>query len=332
MNSFIDDTAVFPLKQAKLLSYQLPFSNPMSFNGQKLSLRKGLILQLQDHQQQFSFGEIAPLPGFSHESLQQATTQIIALLNSGLENPQQRDNLYPSVSFALDMALQHIPVAEEACNLDTVPLLQGDNTTVIKQYLALHSPSLIKLKVARQKVLDDLWLFKKLGKINPNLKIRGDANRGWSATQAACFFKHIDNHRLDYIEEPTADHQTNLQLAEEYQIALALDETLQDINFHYQHKACIKALVLKPTLIGSLSRIQHFIDIAAQQQLQVHISSSFESIIGLQQLTALANSYQKKCTVSLGTDTLKYFQAGLLTDCREIKTDLHKLECLWSSN
>lgn len=326
------DVAAFPVKQARLLSYQLPFSSPINFNGQKLCSRKGLILQLQDNKKQLSFGEIAPLPGFSNESLQQARTQIISLLNRGLENLQQSDNLYPSVNLALDMALQHIPLAAETNNLDTIPLLQGENTDVIKQYLALNTPSLIKLKVARQNVQDELWLFKALSRLNPDLRIRCDANQGWSTAQAGYFFKHIDNLRLDYIEEPTADHQTNLQLAEKYQVALALDETLQDIDFHYQHKACIKALVLKPTLIGSLSRVQNFIDIAAQQQLQVHISSSFESIIGLQQLTALANIYQEKCSLSLGIDTLKYFANGLLTDSRQIKTDLQKLECLWSSN
>ena len=304
----------------------------MNFNGQKLGSRKGLILQLQDSKKRSGFGEIAPLPGFSDESLQQASAQIISLLNNGLEVLQQSGNLYPSVNFALSCALQPVPLTAEANNLDTIPLLQGANADVIKQYLALNTPSLIKLKVARQDVQDDLRLFKELSRLNPCLKIRCDANQGWSAAQASSFFKDIDNHRLDYIEEPTADHLTNLGLAERYQIALALDETLQDINFHYRHKACIKALVLKPTLIGSLSRVQRFIDIAAQQQLQVHLSSSFESIIGLQQLTALANSYQKKCPLSLGIDTLKYFQNGLLTDSRQITTDLHKLECLWSSN
>ena len=304
----------------------------MNFNGQKINFRKGLILQLQDNRGRLNFGEIAPLPGFSHESLQQAKAQIISLLNNGVENLRAKESLYPSVNFALDMALHHIPLTEKAGKPDTVPLLQGDNDTVIKQYLTLHKPPLIKLKVARQEVQYDALLFKQLSRLNPRLMIRCDANQAWSAAQAGCFFSDIDKQRLDYIEEPTDSHQVNLQLAEKYQIALALDETLQDRDFSYQHEACIKALVLKPTLIGSLKRIQNFIDIAAQQQLQVHISSSFESIVGLQQLSYLANNYKERCPLSLGIDTLKYFQTGLLTKSRQIKADLQKLECLWSSN
>ena len=332
MTNAINDGAVFAVKQARLFFYQRPFSSPVNFNGQKLSSREGLILQLQDNNKQLSFSEIAPLPGFSKESLEQATAQIIGLLNSGLENLQPRDDLYPSVNFALDCALQNIPLTAKKGQLDSVPLLQGDNASVIKQYLALNAPSLIKLKVARQKVEEDIALFKQLNRLAPNLIIRCDANQGWSAAQASHFFTDIDQQKLDYIEEPTKDHQTNLQLAETHRIALALDETLQDISFTYQHKNCINALVLKPTLIGSLNRLQSFIDIAAQHLLQVHISSSFESIIALQQLTALADIYQKKCRLSLGIDTLKYFQDGLLTARREIKSDLQKLECLWRSN
>lgn len=324
--------AIFPVKQARLFYYQLPFLCPINFNGQKIGLREGLILQLQDNKKQLSFGEIAPLPGFSGESLQQASAQMISLLNGGLENLQPENKLYPSVNFALHCALQKIPLTAEVNSLDPVPLLQGDNAAVIKQYRALHCPPLIKLKVARQKVAEDQLLFKQLCRLNPCLMIRCDANRAWSTAQASCFFERIDPLRLDYIEEPTASHQTNLQLAEKYKIALALDETLQDIDFHYQHQSCIKALVLKPSLIGSLSRLQSFIDIAEQQQLQAHISSSFESIIGLQQLSALANLYRKSCPVSLGIDTLKYFQPGLLTDIKQVRTDLQKLECLWSSN
>ena len=332
VNNLLSHKSAFSLKQAKLFYYQLPFSSPINFNGQKLSFKEGLILQVQDSHQQFSYGEIAPLPGFSHETLQQAKAQIISLLNNGLEGLQASNRLYPSVNFAVDAALKNISLTQVTDNLDTISLLQGDNNAVIKHYTALHCPPIVKLKVARQTMQDDILLFKQLGLLNPALKIRCDANQAWSATQASYFFQHIDKKKLDYIEEPTANHQLNLQLASQYQIALALDETLQDTHFHYQHNPCIKALVLKPSLIGSLKRLQYFINIAEQYQLNTHISSSFESIIGLQQLTALANIYSKTCSLSLGVDTLKYFTGSLLIDKTQIKSDLQKLECLWNSD
>jgi len=324
--------ALFAAKQAKLFYYQLPFIRPMTFNGQTLACREGLILQLMDQSGHCSFTEIAPLPGFSKETLQQATKQIISLLNNKLKSKKQRNELYPSVRFALDCALHKTPATVKINNLDAVPLLQGNNASVLKQYRSLNCPALIKLKVARQCVANDVLLFKQLSTLNASLAIRCDANQAWSAPQADEFFSHIERRKLAYIEEPTRGYQDNLELAEKYQISLALDETLQDINFNYQRHDCVKAFILKPTLIGSLQRLQRFIDIARQQQLQVHISSSFESVVGLQQLAYLANTYQKECRLSLGIDTLKYFQPGLLTGRQQIKQDLQKLECLWSSN
>ena len=332
VNNLISNKAVFPLKQVKLFYYQQPFLSQLNFNGQTLSFREGLILQLQDNHQQFSYGEIAPLPGFSKESLQQAKTQIINLLDNGLKKKKEDNTLYPSVNFALDTALQNIPLTQLANNLDTIPLLQGDNNAVINHYINLNHPSIVKLKVARQDVLKDVLLFNQLSQLNPTLKIRCDANQAWSTTQADYFFENIDKQQLDYIEEPTASHKLNLKLASQHQITLALDETLQNIDFNYQHTNCIKALVLKPSLIGSLERLQLFIDLAVRHKLLVHISSSFESIIGLQQLTALANTYRKKCTISLGIDTLKYFKSNILIDKKQIENDLQKLECVWCSN
>lgn len=324
--------ALYAAKQLRLFYYQLPFVRPISFNEQTLGFREGLILQLRDNSGHEHFAEIAPLPGFSNETLQQATAQILSLLNNKADSEQQQSALYPSVRFAIDCALLKTAGTAKINKPDTVPLLQGDNDSVLRQYRSLNCPSLIKLKVARQSVENDILLFKQLGRLNSSLAIRCDANQAWSSSQASDFFSQIDCRKLAYIEEPTSSYPDNLQLAEKYKIALALDETLQNSSFNYQHNDCVTAFILKPTLIGSLQRLQSFIDIAGQQQLQVHISSSFESAVGLQQLAYLANIYQKNCRVSLGIDTLKYFQPGLLTDTGQIKQDVQKLECIWSSS
>ena len=318
------------IKRAKLFAYRLPFLYPLNFNGHNLDLRSGLILQLENNHHQFSLGEIAPLPGFSLETLEQATQQIISRLNQGYENLHHTKSLYPSVNFGLTSALASTSQTETPNHLDIIPLLQGESSQLIKQYQDLNHPPIIKLKVARQNIQDDILLFNAFTNMNPNILIRCDANRTWTTDQAACFFDNINTLNIDYIEEPTPDHQRNLTLATRYNFFLGLDETLQNQNFTYRHNPKIKTLVLKPTLIGSLKRLDSFINIAAKHQLQVHISASFESVIGLQQLTALANSYSKKCQLSLGIDTLKYFNSTLLTNINNVESDLLELECIWS--
>lgn len=315
--------------QYQLFLYHLPFIEPINFNGQVLTERSGLIIESQDKQGCLHYAEIAPLPGFSHESLAQVKDQTIHLLNNKLQDKSQ---LYPSLQFALDCLANKQPQPETELSIDTIPLLQGDNQALLQQYQKLNQPPKIKLKTGRQTITQDIVLFNQLCQLNPQLLIRCDANQAWNKQQATLFFKGINRQQLDYIEEPTANHNDNLQLADLCNIGLALDETLQNNQFRYLTHPSIKALVLKPMLIGSRARLDAFINAAKKDKLQVSISSSFESVIGLQLLKKLARNYAGECQLSLGIDTLKYFQQGLLTDKNSINKDIKKLECLWTNH
>jgi len=350
---------VLDMQQAKLFRYRLPFKKTLFFKGIKLSAREGVILQVENNHGQFNFAEIAPLPGFSRESLQQAIEQIITVLSNHpfgskvknmavLTNPplnsQSDMYLYPSVQFALDCILHHIPISGLCNTAASIPLLQGDNQTVLKQYLQLNKPDRIKLKVARQPVAEDVTLFSALSALNKNLLIRCDANQSWTFAQADLFFANINHKMLDYIEEPTLNLSDNIALAERYQVQLALDETLQQQQFHYQHQQCFKALILKPTLIGSFERLKYFIKIAKEFHLSVNISSSFESPLGLKQLAFLAGQWSREVDISCGLDTLKFFESALLYKMSDKNVDkmpdkkaalgqqVKQLECIWTSN
>lgn len=327
-------------QQAKLFRYQLPFKIPLLFKGIKLTAREGAILQVENNKGEFHFAEIAPLPGFSKETLQQATAQIITVLTNPPLNSQSTMRLYPSVAFALDCILHNIPISELFKTVENIPLLQGDNQTVLKQYLQLNKPDRVKLKIARQPTADDISLFSALSALNNNLLIRCDANQSWSFSQADLFFANIKTRLIDYIEEPTASLSDNIVLAERYQVQLALDETLQQDQFQYQHHPCFKALILKPSLIGSFERLNYFLQIAKEFHLSVSISSSFESPLGLKQLAFIAGQWSKEVDISYGLDTLKFFESALLDQKLDKKLNkkiplsqqVNQLECLWTSN
>ncbi|MGB5446722.1 MAG: o-succinylbenzoate synthase [Psychromonas sp.] len=324
-------------QQAKIFYYLLPLHQPMVFKGIKVSAREGLIVQLQNSNGQFHYAEIAPLPGFSKETLTQATAQIKEVIvnqllsNNNLQNINDLD-LYPSVHFAVDCLLNNIPISEGADKPANIPLLQGDNQSVIQLYLQLNKPARIKIKVARQDPADDIALFNSLSAINNNLRIRCDANQGWTVAQARLFFSGINTQLIDYIEEPTASATDNLNLAKQYDIDLALDETLQNPRFQYQHHSCFKALILKPTLIGSLQRLNYFIEIAKKQHLSVSISSAFESSLGLTQLAFLGSQWSEEVDISYGLDTLKFFKHAILDKNLPPEQQVQELECIWTSN
>tara|TARA_R110001583_G_scaffold7720_9_gene37924 strand:+ start:9380 stop:10390 length:1011 start_codon:yes stop_codon:yes gene_type:complete len=332
-------SAQITITQATLFAYKIPFKSPMRFKEAHLTHREGLILELTDKKNHQHHIEIAPLPGFSQETLSEVTDEIILLLSTNFHDIVNYKSHFKSVQFALDcLRFNHSKEIDDALTcIDNIPLLQGDHNAVIQQYQALNSPQMIKLKVAKESIESDISTFQQLCFLNPLLTIRCDANQAWSQQQAALFFSAIDCQRLDYIEEPTGDHQINLQLADKYQIYLALDETLQRTSFDYQAHPFIKAFIIKPTLVGSKHKIDQLVSLAIQHDILVSFSSSFETIVGLQQLKDLTSHYlsednSRTLNISLGIDTLKYFNGPLLKDSQKIQQHCQQLELLWTSN
>ena len=298
------------------------------FNDHLLHKREGLILRVEQENQYF-YGEISPLPGFSKETLSQAKQQIIRLLNA---SPVLSTELFPSVAFGLSSLSYDIKSLQGIISKsDVIPLLQGSNDQILSEYRQLNTPDKIKLKVARQGVSQDVELIAQLIKLNAKLTIRLDANQQWDIQKVTEFFEHIDGQVVDYIEEPTSSHEDNLLLATRYHFSLALDETLQCADFSYAAHPHIKAFVIKPTLIGSHQRIQFFLDLAQKNKLQVSISSSFESIIGLSHLKYIAQQFQPKTDINLGIDTIKQFQSTVLFDANNLDDDVNNLECIWKN-
>jgi len=333
----INDKELSKITGATLLAYQLPFTRALQFKQHSLSYREGLILRLNDNSGVSRFAEIAPLPGFSHETLADVKNELMAFSALPICHLLAHKSGYRSVQFALDSLRynRNQVASNQVVTMDNIALLQGNKEQIIEQYLRLNRPQKVKLKVARESVAVDIANFQHLCQLNPQLRIRCDANQAWSEQQAAQFFKKINTEQVDYIEEPTASHQINLQLAERYNIHIALDETLQQPNFIYQHHQAIKAFIIKPTILGSKEKIDQLVSIANQQSIQVSFSSSFESIVGLQILQELADHYLQhypQLTLSLGIDTLKYFSGELLVKEDNIEQDCRELEMLWTLN
>jgi len=321
------------MKTATLWEYQLPFKTAMQFKQHRLKYRHGLILLLTDSEGDQQLTEISPLPGFSHESLLEAKNELLTLLSTSLDQGLNQQGHSAALQFALSS--RHYQRAQlNTVQLDNIPLLQGDETHILRQYVALDKPHHIKLKVARNNVTRDIALFQQLCQLNPKLKIRCDANQAWNEQQATQFCASIKTEQLDYIEEPTNDHCTNIAIANQYKISIALDETLQQPSFNYQHHPMIKAFIIKPTIIGSKEKIDRLVSLADQHQLSVSISSSFETIVGIQQLQSLANHYAQQyptLPMSLGIDTLKYFKGELLIEAQHMLKDCQQLELIWTN-
>jgi O-succinylbenzoate synthase len=178
--------------------------------------RSGLLLQIGE-----GWGEIAPLPGFSRETLEEAEAEILAHLKTGAP-----PNL-PSVRFGLTCALEPFslePLSVPLCALNTPR--KGFTT--------------LKLKLGPLSLEDAIELTRRyVGAY----KLRLDFNRAWTPSKVLDFTSHFSPSDFEYLEEPTDDLGA---LATSFPIAS--DES-------QNYSLPIKAAVVKPTIVGSIPKL-----------------------------------------------------------------------------
>lgn len=103
-----------------------------------------------------------------------------------------------------------------------------------------------------------------------------DANQGWTREEWT-FCGHLDPNRIEYLEDPCADFADIAFVANRTGMPVALDELLAQ-GKPWGADPQLRALVLKPTLLGSLANCETLIARARELRLKVIISSCFESI------------------------------------------------------
>lgn len=307
--------------QLGLYGYSLPFRQPLMFKGKRLVSREGLLVCINGQ-----WGEIAPLPGFSTETLAEAEAESLACL-AALSRGEKASPALPSVQFGFDCAQRSWP-NNLPTPLPPYPLLQGAPSELIESLSTADwqaaLPSRLKLKVARYAMEEELALIEQLATRLPNTKLILDANGGWTREEAKCFCERLPLAQIDYLEEPCAAFADTIAVAEATGIAIALDETLSRQDEWVCHPQ-IKALVIKPTLIGSLSACEALVQRAKAGNLRVVISSSFESDLGLGLLARLAS--ESAPTEPPGLDTGHWLIERVTTATGEVMTDNFK--CLY---
>jgi O-succinylbenzoate synthase len=271
-------------QHAEVTPYQIPLSTPLMLGKQRLSMREGLYLKLTFTDGHEGLGEIAPLPGFSRESLNQAYGELIGWLKDSATPIR-----CPSVAWGIDCAQAQPPTFKATADY---PLLQGDISAITAKLEGWPKPlTLAKLKVAREALDVETHKVQQILRQWPSLRLRLDANRGWTLTLATEFARHIDLSRIDYVEQPCQSWQACAELSSQTGCPVALDESLQEPNYQFENFSGLRALVLKPTLMGSKDRLLSLIHAAQAAGVSQVVSSSYESELGLAHLQQFAATF-----------------------------------------
>lgn len=265
--------------QLSVSLYRQPWKCPWN---NKVSHRTGLYLELHSDSGFYGIGEVSPLIGFSQETIGECWLSLKNLLQY-----RNKSSLPASLIWGIICAQQ--PYSKSPLsNTAAYPLLYGEHEQIL-EYLQSWPPELktAKLKVARTSIPQDLQIIAKLCHRYPGLSLRLDANGQWDLSQALQISKQLPIEHIEYLEQPCTSYQDCLTLAQQTDIPIALDESLQTSSYDEHSLHHFHQFIIKPTLLGEQTyRLCH---LAEKQNIQVSISSSYETEVGLNHLQKLAN-------------------------------------------
>lgn len=321
--------------------YDLPLKRPLLVKGGIVQVRSGLVLRVRADDGGVAFGDAAPLPGFSRETLGEAAAQAVGLtrllrdralppevglITDRFERWFVTRDLVPSVKFALQAAvfrllararlLPGFPLAADDSR-PSVPvnaLLAGDTDAIAARARDARAQGYgtFKLKVGGD-IAEDIERVRLVREIiGLEARLRLDANRAWEEADAEAFARGVRDCAVEYIEEPLADPRRMIEFSARSGLPVALDETIAERGGEaLEQWRGARALVLKPTLLGGFEITMWLARKAVNLGMTPVISSSFESGLGIAALGRLA-AYTQSDDVAAGLDTLSWFAADVL--------------------
>ncbi len=322
------------ISDCKLYFYTLPLKRRVVIGDRSMEERNGWLIRLCLENGVIGWGEAAPLPGISSERPHTLGHELFTL-KSMLVGREFSDRLLdfnaikdavPSVRCAFEMAFwnagflsgyaSRFPYAErDVAGLHLNGLLAGQENEILDRAagLAESGCETVKIKVGRRPISHEASLVRRIDDMmDGNVRWRLDANKAWTYQEAVEFMTNLDGLEIEYIEEPLEDTGRLVEWSNETGAPVALDESLMDIGpDELSDFESIKAIVLKPMLLGGFSRCMSFMDAAGDIGVYPVISSMFESGIGIRTLAHFAT-----CSPAghhpAGLDTYDLFEKDLL--------------------
>jgi len=297
--------------------YELRFRHPLHTARKVLHLRRGFIIALHSNSG-VAVGEVAPLPEFGTETLDEARGELERLTDVFEKRnvtppypPAEAEGYarFPATRFGIESAMMVLggKTQDEGQRQSIlVNALIGGETVedaVEAGRKAVESGyGTLKVKVGTRRIRSDIEIFRVLRREFPQIILRADANGAWPFDEARQFAHGVTACALQYIEDPLADPDTESLtiFRRNCEVPLACDEMArspEDVAEVIEHRLC-DVLVLKPAVIGSPRVLKELSVRAKAAGIAVVITSLLESSIGL--------SYVAHAAAECGTPELAH--------------------------
>jgi O-succinylbenzoate synthase len=298
--------------QFKFFPYQRKFKIPLETHHGPWSVREGIILKLIKNEQQIGWGEIAPLPWFGSETLEQALNFCESIGSSlSKELIDEIPDRLPACQFGFESALKNLsakktvlpielprhkysyllPTGKKA--LDYFSKISKDDQKLVSDHKILT----YKWKIGVENFTKEISIFEQLVERLPlNSRLRLDANGGLNLEEAKRWLSFTEQIRqIEFIEQPLPPDQFSelLILSQNFQTAIALDESVSSLK---QLKECYELgwrgiYVIKAAIIGSPTQLKNW---CQNKAIDAVFSSVFETSIGQQAVFALAQKLSNR--------------------------------------
>ena len=158
--------------------------------------------------------------------------------------------------------------------------------------------------------------------------LRLDANRAWSLQEAERFAYGAAGLPYSYVEEPLAEPAQLPSFVRTCGVPVALDESLSGVEpGRLEEHRHARAVVLKPALLGGISRTLRFARRASDLGVEPVTSSAYETGVGIAALVSLAAAVGDE-EVPAGLDTYRRLAEDVLSPRLELpapRVDVQKL-------
>ena len=268
-------------------------------------IRQGALIKVFDELGSFAYGEVSPLPGFNKETLEEALEELsakeekvcsISWTKTNLFTELEKLNLLPSSLFGLETALLSLLDPLPITPSNTSALLMGSFSEIVQQAKQHKNKTSAKLKVSNlsyKEAKDLIHLLK------DRFSLRIDVNRAWESKQSLEFFSEFPKDTFDYVEEPFK----NPKELPNFTHPLAVDESFPfDLSLNeLELLPSLKTLIYKPMIQGGMTRCIPLAAWAKKQGIELVLSSSFETSVGLHAIASMAKRLSITSPLGLGT-------------------------------
>ena len=315
---------------ARVIKHILNFKEPVQTSRGILAIKKTWYILLHDYFIGYTgIGECSIIPGLSiddRSDYEQKLAEVCGDINSGMPIEMLDLDQFPSIAFALEVAL-----ADLACNTHPQNILfpseftdgkigipinglvwMGNRQFMEKQIKEKLNKGFdtIKLKVGSLDFDAELDIIRNIRKqfLPGDVTIRLDANGAFTPENAMDKLNRFSEFSIHSIEQPIRQGQSEIMaaLCRTSPIPIALDEELIGVVALKEKEELLKAInpqyiILKPSLIGGFASTSEWISIAGRFDIDWWVTSALEGNIGLNAIAQWTFTLKNPMPQGLGT-------------------------------